>query len=94
MNKVLKTVGLISGLAVALGIDIAVLIGLLPISSAVFVGVVITVIVSATKPSGLKAPAHSYVGYFKAAPASRAAAIGENYVITGKSIHNNSCKFE
>jgi hypothetical protein len=94
MLKALKIIGLIIGLAVALGIDIAVLIGFLPISSAVFVAATMTVIIATTKPSDLKAPPSSFLDYFKAAPASRAASRGETYVITGKSVHNYPCKFE
>jgi hypothetical protein len=66
---------------------------LLPISSAVFVAMAMTVIVVATKPSGLKVPP-GFLDYFSAAPASRAVATGENYVITGESIHDNSCKLK
>jgi hypothetical protein len=56
MIKALKTLGVVVGLAVASAIDIAVLIGRLPVAAAACVAVVITVMVSTTKSSGMKTP--------------------------------------
>jgi hypothetical protein len=94
MRNALLTVALTLGLAVALTIDVCVLIGTLPISAAACVSVVAAIIVTSTKPTHPKAPPFRGLTFINAAPASRAAENGEDYVITGKSIHDNPGKFE
>ena len=94
MKKALMTVGVIAGLAVALAIDISVLLGLLPVGAAGCVSLVFVLVFTATNPSNPKTPPGRGFAYVSAAPASRAAENGEFYVITGKSIYNNPGKFE
>jgi hypothetical protein len=93
MKKALRTVGVIAGLAVALAIDISVLLGLLPVGAAAGVALVIVIIFATTKPNP-KTPHGIGFDYVSAAPASRAAENGEIYVITGKSVHDYPGQFK
>jgi hypothetical protein len=91
MKKALKTIGLIFTIAVALGIDVAVLIGYLPISAAAFIALATAIIATNIKPSDLNIGTHLFLNK---AQASCAATKGESYVITGKSFPNNSRQFK
>jgi hypothetical protein len=91
MKMVLKTIGLATGLAVALGIDIAVLLGFLPVSVAAFIAVTIAIIAATVKFADHKSGDFVCIN---AVAVSSAARKGEDYVITGKSVHNNPGKFE
>ena len=91
MKMVLKTIGLAAGLAVALGIDIAVLLGFLPVSVTAFIAVTIAIIAATVKSSDHKS---GDLAYINAASVSRAARTGEDYVITGESVYNNPGKFK
>jgi hypothetical protein len=90
MRKTLMIVGVAIGLAVALSVDICVLLGALPISAAACISIAAAIIVTATKSSNPKitAPRRGFA-IKNAATALNAAENGEAYVITGKSIHNN-----
>jgi hypothetical protein len=82
-------VGVISGLAVALVINTCVFLGLLPVWAAAIISLIPALIFAHPQRSPGKAFA-----YLSAAPAPRAAENGEVYVITGKSVHNNTGKSE
>ena len=94
MRKAFLILGAACALAIGLSIDIFVLIGLLPVSAAACVSVIAAIIVTATKPSNNKTSPGRSFAYINAAPALRAAENGEDYVIAGKSIHNNPGQFE
>jgi hypothetical protein len=89
MRKAVSIIGVITGIAVALGIDGGILTGRLSIEAAACVAFAIAMIVIAKQSSNYKTPLGGDLAYIRAASASRAAENGETYVITGKSIHNN-----
>jgi hypothetical protein len=94
MKKALMIAGVAIGLAVALTVDICVLIGRLPVTAAACISIAAAIIVTATKSSDSKAYSIRSLALKNAAPTSRAAEKGEAYVITGKSFHNNPGELE
>ena len=91
MKKALFAIVVIAGLAVASAIDICVLVGLLPITAAACVSLTMVIIFIATNP---RTPSCRGFACIRVAHEWRAAKKGEDYVITGKSIHHNPGKFE